>query len=79
MTMSAAEKRAFFEAKDRVFAQRQRDAAWPAQTCADCRRRGYQGPAGTSACCTSFGHHLGDCCVHCGNDERELVSPRVQR
>lgn len=68
--MTEHEKRLHFEAKDRVYNDLKTSGNWPAKTCADCTARGYGGPAGVAACCQSFGHHRGDNCLHCGNDER---------
>lgn len=61
----------YFERKDEVFAACIRTGLWPAKTCPECQRRGYNGPAGSAACCRSYGHHRGDNCIHCGNDERK--------
>jgi hypothetical protein len=49
--------------KDRIFEERRRSGRWPGQTCANCERRG-------GACCNRDWHHSGDCCLHCGMDER---------
>lgn len=50
--------------KDLLFAQRKLAEAWPVHSCTACGRRG--------GCCQSHHHHVGDCCTHCGNDERRL-------
>lgn len=53
---------------------------WPADSCAGCIARGVGKVVGQSggttivlggsACCQSYGHHVGSFCLHCGNDER---------
>ena len=57
------------EEKDRLFQERMQTGSWPAAHCPECLRRGYE-RIGSAACCASYAHHVGDCCVHCGNDER---------
>ena len=55
--------------KDRLFQERKKSGAWPAKRCPECQGRGYE-RVGSAACCVSYAHHVGDCCTHCGNDER---------
>ena len=57
-----AAHRAHFAKKDAEYARRLRDNDWPSDTCDACKRK--------QGCCESFTHHNGDCCNHCGNDER---------
>jgi len=59
------EDRERFRRKDRLFAERRKAGAWPADECKSCISSG--------GCCVRYGHHMGDCCVHCGNDERNMV------
>jgi hypothetical protein len=40
----------------------------PAVKCPQCASALQQ----TLVCCKRVGHHVGDCCTHCGNDERKL-------
>lgn len=47
---------------DDVFRAQVRSGDWPQDTCEACQR--------TKRCCRSYSHHHGDCCTHCGNDER---------
>lgn len=49
--------------KDAEFARLLRSGEFPCKSCADC----YRG-----ACCKRYWHHIGDCCTHCGNDERTI-------
>ena len=53
-------------AKDQLFDQRQQSGQWPSDTCESCQARG--------GCCQYAYHHRGDCCVHCGNDERDKTA-----
>jgi len=57
------QQREIFAEKDRLFAERQASGEWPIKTCEDCK---------SGACCMRTWHHVGDCCVHCGLDERNL-------
>lgn len=52
-----------FAQKDALFAERLAAGVWPADDCKGCKG---------GACCQRHHHHIGDCCTHCGNDEREL-------
>lgn len=62
MGMTKEEASKYYAEKDRLFAQRKASGEWPALTCESCQRgRG---------CCQRHHHHVGDCCTHCGNDER---------
>lgn len=40
----------------------------PSLSCGSCGQLVVQ----WATCCKSVGHHVGDCCTHCGNDERKL-------
>ena len=60
-----AAKKHFFE-KDTIFARRAELCRWPMANCNACEKRG--------GCGVSYNHHVGDCCLHCGNDEREKVA-----
>lgn len=51
-----------YRRKDLLFAQRKLAKSWPVDSCTACGRRG--------GCCQAHHHHVGDCCTHCGNDER---------
>lgn len=51
-------------AKDREFAALRVSGEWPSKTCPTCQSRGF--------CCVSYNHHIGDNCLHCGNDERHF-------
>jgi hypothetical protein len=46
--------------KDRVFNMQKATGHFPAESCPKC----------VSGCCHRDWHHVGDCCLHCGNDER---------
>lgn len=60
-----------------IFQERKQNGSWPADQCPECQRRGY-GRIGSAAYCVSYAHHVGDCCLHCGNEERgSRVSGRV--
>lgn len=48
--------------KDRDFEATKATGAFPAVKCPQCK----------SGCCKRTWHHVGDCCLHCGNDERSL-------
>lgn len=50
-----------FEHKDQVFAELQKTGEWPSRTCPKCKH----------GCCKRTWHHIGECCLHCGNDERK--------
>jgi hypothetical protein len=41
----------------------------PRELCSKCHR-GVLVYTETRICCERFCHHLYDCCLHCGNDER---------
>lgn len=49
-----------FKYKDQLFEETKQTGAWPAKTCVKCK----------NGCCMRTWHHVGDCCLHCGNDER---------
>lgn len=50
--------------KDRQFAEQVKSGSWPSDTCDECMSVGH--------CHLNYGHHLYDCCTHCGNDERNI-------
>lgn len=52
----------FHADRAKEFANRKKARKWPASECERCDR--------TFGCCISFTHHVGDFCLHCGNDER---------
>lgn len=54
----------YYSLKDLIFEAQTESGDWPFQNCDKCGR--------VKACCQRHGHHLGDCCTHCGNDERKL-------
>lgn len=54
--------RRFHAARDVAFDTIAASEQWPSGECEYCSRRGV--------CCRSHNHHVGDCCLHCGNDER---------
>ena len=58
------------EREDTLFHWREKTGQWPAFQCPKCQRRGFE-RIGSAACCKSYNHHLGECCLHCGNDERD--------
>ena len=60
-----AQVAARFAAKDQRYAERKTTGKWPARICKVCQHK----PGG---CCQRNYHHVGDCCTHCGNDERRL-------
>lgn len=62
MRARRAEVARIYGAKDTEFAANKARGVWPCETCDKCKRLG--------GCCLSYGHHVGDCCTHCGNDER---------
>lgn len=68
MSETPAETAARFKAKNDEYARIARTGRWPIFDCADCRHRSSQVPV----CCKRDWHHVGDCCTHCGNDERSL-------
>ena len=53
----------YWIAKDKLFEIRKANGKFPSDTCEGCR---------SSICCNRHWHHVGDCCIHCGNDERTL-------
>lgn len=64
--------------KARRYAELVASGEWPQDKCEMCRRGG--------GCCKRAHHHLYDCCLHCGNDERNLrvmkyrgLAPNQQR
>ena len=61
--MTPAEKSTYFAEKDATFSAQVKSGDWPQDTCKICKRR-------HGGCCQSHHHHVGDCCNHCGNDER---------
>jgi hypothetical protein len=63
MGMTKEEAAKFYAEKDRLYWAREQLGLWPSDTCKACARRG-------GGCCQSHHHHVGDCCTHCGNDER---------
>lgn len=54
----------YYRVKDRLFDLTKQTGRWPALLCRKCQTRG--------GCCKYAYHHVGDCCIHCGNDERKL-------
>lgn len=56
------EERERFAKKDRIFELTKASGKFPAAACHEC----------VSGCCKRAWHHVGDCCLHCGNDERKL-------
>ena len=58
----AREKAELYAKKDRVFELQKASGRFPAETCPKCEH----------SCCERAWHHVGDCCLHCGNDERKL-------
>lgn len=62
MGMTKEEAREHYAQKDRLFLAREQLDTWPSRTCEACKR--------VHGCCQSHHHHVGDCCTHCGNDER---------
>lgn len=54
----------YYKLKDVRFAVSKAVGVWAADSCPSCNSRG--------GCCNHYNHHLGDCCLHCGNDERKL-------
>lgn len=65
MNAADAAKARFFAEKDRQFRELQRSGEWPSKTCPECQAR-------HGGCCKSYNHHIGDNCLHCGNDERHI-------
>lgn len=63
-------KKTLWEREDLLFQWRKATGNWSAHRCPQCQRRGYEN-IGSSACCKSHFHHVGECCLHCGNDERD--------
>jgi hypothetical protein len=63
-TREQAMKTEQFARKDALFASQVASGIWPADTCPNCTAVGH--------CHLDFGHHLYDCCTHCGNDERNI-------
>lgn len=55
--------RKHFAEKDRQFEALKATGEWPYKTCEACH--------GRAGCCHHIWHHRGDCCLHCGNDERK--------
>jgi hypothetical protein len=53
--------------KDAQWRKQIETGEWPSDACEACANRG--------GCCQSYGHHLGDNCLHCGNDERNIRNP----
>lgn len=49
--------------KDAAYARYKAKGEWPCWNCVKCKQE--------RACCQRDWHHRGDCCTHCGNDERE--------
>lgn len=62
-----ADDRAYQADRLRQFHANLQSGVWPMDTCDKCSRHPAVGCAG---CCKSFAHHVGDFCIHCGNDER---------
>lgn len=56
--------RAYYAAKDAEFERLKEQGEFPSCSCESCSRRG--------GCCKYWGHHIGDVCLHCGNDERHI-------
>lgn len=54
-------RRAYLDQKLALFRERCTSQQWPRDTCNKCNRR--------QACCCDYNHHVGDVCVHCGNNE----------
>lgn len=48
--------------RDATYAAQLAANSWPSDTCKFCKR--------AKACCARCSHHVGDMCLHCGNDER---------
>ncbi len=63
-------KKTLWEREDLLFQWRKATGNWSAHRCPQCQRRGYEN-IGSPACCKSHCHHVGECCLHCGNDERD--------
>ena len=57
-----------FAEKDRAFTAQKASGTFPAVTCKECR--GEDLKREVYGCCQRDWHHVGDCCLHCGNDER---------
>ena len=53
-----------FAEKDAQYTEIKKSGEWPCKSCRKCVAQG--------ACCSRDWHHIGDCCLHCGNDEREV-------
>lgn len=54
---------AYYKTKDMIWAARAAKKNWPAASCALCDH----------GCCQRTWHHTGDCCIHCGMDERSAI------
>lgn len=66
MGWTDAETKAYYAEQDAIYAAQVKLNQWPQDRCG-CASRG---------CCQRFNHHHGECCLHCGNDER---NPREWR
>jgi hypothetical protein len=53
----------YWHAKDKLFEIRKASGKFPSDSCELCRQHPL---------CCKYGHHVGDCCIHCGNDKRNL-------
>ena len=62
MAWTEAETKAYYDEKDTIFRAQVQLDQWPSDRCETCQKR--------PGCCERYSHHVGDCCLHCGNDER---------
>lgn len=58
---------AYYKTKDMIWAARSAKKNWPAASCTACEH----------GCCQRTWHHVGDCCIHCGMDERHGTGPSL--
>lgn len=65
MPETTEQTRKRFKEKDREFAELKSSGDWASKAC-------HQPACKAGGCCLRYSHHVGDCCLHCGNDEREL-------
>ena len=68
MSETNSETLARWRNEDRLMRERKASGKWPAFECDSCRR--------VLSCCQRHHHHVGECCTHCGNDERHLRGVR---
>ena len=52
--------------KDVTYAAQVESGVWPQDSCQACQNIGF--------CCKRVWHHHLDCCLHCGNDERDELT-----